>query len=107
MCRGGVARQFMWRGGGVGGGADRVLLKCKGGTVVCAQASVAVAIDLFPRGPVLEHAHQGNIVALRPAALGVVHVAVRREVVRIACELGALEARTLQRHNEEIHTHAR
>jgi hypothetical protein len=84
-----------------------MLLKRKGGTVVCAQASVAVAIDLLPRGPVLEHAHQGNVVALRPAALWVVHVAVGGEVVRIACELGALEARTLQRHKGKMRTNAR
>lgn len=86
-----------WRLGG-GGGKNRVLLKREGCAEICAEAAVAVAVDLLPGGPVLEHAHEGNVIALSPAALGVVHIAVGREVVRVARELGALEAYTLQHH---------
>ena len=51
--------------------------------------------DLLPSWAVLEHAHQGHIVALLPAGPRIVHVAVGRQVVRVASELGALEAHAL------------
>mmetsp|Transcript_40006 Transcript_40006/g.107056 ORF Transcript_40006/g.107056 Transcript_40006/m.107056 type:complete len:237 (+) Transcript_40006:480-1190(+) len=71
------------------------LLEGKGGTEVRAKTAVAIAVHLFPSGPVLEHTHEGDIIALLPAGAGVVHIAVGRDAVRIGIELGTLEANAL------------
>ena len=54
-----------------------VLLEGKSSTEVGAETPLGVAIDLLPRGAVLEEALQGHVVALLPRRARVVHIAVR------------------------------
>ncbi len=52
-----------------------VLLESEGSTEVGAQAALRVAVNLLPRGAVLKHTLQRNVVALLPRRARVVHVA--------------------------------
>ena len=52
-----------------------VLLESEGSTEVGAQAALGVAVNLLPRGAVLKHTLQRNVVALLPRRARVVHVA--------------------------------